>query len=357
MAKFFRREKSEFLQRVILRSSLVFLLLVLSGCALKLPEPPPPVVTTIPEPEPAPVIDDAPVAQLPPIIRTPAVPEPEPVSARVAIVLSESKLAYTNISLKLLPFLEDYQIYELADRNRSARQVFAAIADSNAQFVVAIGLNAAKLAKSFATVPVIFSQVFNVQENRLVSDKVKGVAVLPPLDLQVEAWRGMDPNIRNIGAILGEGHEDLIAEAEQAMMARGIKFHYAIAYSDRETLYHYKRLIRDIDGYLLFPDNRILSRAVLTEMMSDAARHRIQVAVFNDSLLRHGATFSASSVDQDIADKITIALNEIVKGNIDEVAPVTPLSEIEIRTNPAMIEIFGLDVNGVQIGNSVADAQ
>ncbi len=355
MAKFFRREKSEFLQRVILRSSLVFLLLVLSGCALVLPEPPPPVVTTIPEPEPAPAIDDAPVAQLPPIIRTPGVPES--VSARVAIVVSESKLAYTNISSKLLPFLEDYQIYDLADRNRSARQVFAAIADSNAKFVVAIGLNAAKLAKSFATVPVIFSQVFNVQENRLVSDKVKGVAVLPPLDLQVEAWRGMDPNIRNIGAILGEGHEDLIAEADQAMMARGIKFHYAIAYSDRETLYHYKRLIHHIDGYLLFPDNRILSRAVLTEMMSDAARHRIQVAVFNDSLLKHGATFSASSVDQDIADKITIALNEIVKGNIDAVAPVTPLSEIEIRTNPAMIEIFGLDVDSVQIGNSVADAQ
>ncbi len=191
MAKFFRRKKSEFLQRVILRSSLLFLLLVLSGCALKLPEPPPPVVTTIPEPEPTPPIDDAPVAQLPPIIRTPAVPEP--VSARVAIVLSDSKLAYTNISLKLLPFLEDYQIYELADGNRSARQVFAAIADSNAQFVVAIGLNAAKLAKSFATVPVIFSQVFNVQENRLVSDMVKGVAVLPPLDLQVEAWREDGP--------------------------------------------------------------------------------------------------------------------------------------------------------------------
>ena len=126
--------------------------------------------------------------------------------------------------------------------------------------MVAIGLQAAKIARSFATVPVIFSQVYNVSENGLISDKIKGVAVLPPLDLQVAAWRQMDPKIRNIGAILGEGHEDLIAEAEQAMSERGIKFHHAVARSDRETLYHFKRLIRDIDGYVLFPDNRILSR-------------------------------------------------------------------------------------------------
>jgi hypothetical protein len=141
------------------------------------------------------------------------------------------------------------------------------------------------------------------------------------------------------------------------MSERGIKFHHAVARSDRETLYHFKRLIRDIDGYLLFPDNRILSREVFTEIMSDAARHRIQVAVFNESLLKHGATFSASSVNSNIADKITIALNAIVKGNLDKIASLIPLSEIRIKTNPAMVEIFGLQVTGVEIGNTVAEAQ
>jgi ABC-type uncharacterized transport system substrate-binding protein len=204
---------------------------------------------------------------------------------------------------------------------------------------------------------VIFSQVFNVNENDLLSEEMKGVAVLPPMDLQVEAWRDLDPGIRNIGAILGEGHEELIAEANQAMKERGIKFHYAIAHSDRETLYLFNRLIRDIDGFLLFPDNRILSRAVLIEIMNDASRHRVQVAVFNESLLDHGATFSASSDNSNIANKITIALNEILDGNIDDVEPLSPLSEIRIQTNPAMVQKFGLDISGLEIGNSVADAQ
>lgn len=363
MAEFFRKEKSELLRRMILRSSLVFLLLVLSGCAAISPEPPPPVATTVPEPEPAPesdpATDIASVVEPPPIVQTPAVPVhvPVPVSVPVAIVLSESKPAYTNVVSELIPFLENYDIYDLADPDRSPHQAFAAIAEASTQLVITFGLPATKSARSFATVPVIFSQVFNVHGNDLVSDDVKGVSVLPPLDLQVEAWLEMDPHIRNIGAILGEGHEDLIAEADQAMKERGIKFHYAIANSDRETLYIFKRMIRDIDGFLLFPDNRILSRTVFTEIMSDASLHRVQVAVFNDSMLPYGATFSASSVYKDIADRITIALNEILKGNIDDVASIIPLSEIQIKTNPDMVQIFDLDVSGVEIGNSVADVQ
>jgi len=360
MAEFFRTEKSELLQRMILRSSLVFLVLLLSGCALIFPEAPPPVAT-IPEAEPEPVPQPAAPINVPPVVQPKPTVEPPagpaPVSARVAIVLSKPSPAYTDISSKLLAYLEDYSVYDLADRSRSPRQAFAAIAESDAQLVVAIGLHAAKVATSFATVPVIFSQVFNVNENGLVSDFIKGVAVLPPLDQQVNAWRELDPNIRNIGAILGEGHEDLIAEAEQAMRERGIKFHYAIAHSDRETSYLFKRLIRDIDGFLLFPDNRILSRTVLTEIMSDAARHHVQVAVFNESLLGHGATFSASSVDTNVVDTITIAINQILQGNIDDVAPLTPLSEIRIQTDPAMAQIFGLDASGVEIDNSVADAK
>lgn len=352
-------DKAELLRRAMLRSVLVFLLLALSGCALVLPEAPPPAPTTIPEPEAAP--ETPPPVETPPVVEPAPVVEstvmPEPVDARVAIVLTDALPAYTNVATELDAWLGDYHSYDLSDRSKSPRQVFAAIEESEAQAVVAIGLNAAKVARSFATVPVIFSQVFNVSENDLVSDNSKGVSVLPPLDLQVDAWRQMDPKIRNIGAILGEGHEDLIAEAEQAMSEHGITFHHAVARSDRETLYHFKRLIRDIDGYLLFPDNRILSREVFGEIMSDAARHRIQVAVFNESLLKHGATFSASAVDSNIAEKIVIALNSIEKGNVDEVASLIPLSEIHIQINPKMVEIFGLQVTGVEIGNSVAEAQ
>lgn len=351
--------RAELLQRLIMRSVLATLLLALSGCALLVPEAPSPAPQTVPEsvsePQPAPKSEAAPAAKPAPVVHAPT--DPRPVSTRVAVVLTSSLPAYMNVADELVSWLNDYSIYDLDDRRRSPRQVFAAIAESDAQLVVAIGLRAAKLARTFSPVPVVFGQVFNVEDNGLVSDAIRGIAVLPPMDLHIEAWRRMDPKLRNIGAILGNGHEALITEAENAMAERGIKFHHAIANSDRETLYHFKRLIRDLDGFILFPDNRILSRDVFSEIMSDAARHHVQVAVFNESLLKHGATFSASAVDSDIAGKMTITLNEIEEGNIDNVAPLTPLSEISIRTNPAMVRVFGLDVSDVEIDNSMAEAQ
>lgn len=342
----------------MLRSLLVCALLALSGCAMIPPEPPPQTPPASPEPEPAPEppppVEEAPAVEPAPAADVP--PVPQAVSARVAVVLSDSLPAYTNVAQELATWLEDYSVHDLADRNRSPRQVFAAIADSQAVSVVAIGLKAARLAKTYASVPVIFSQVFNVGEYDLVSESTRGVAVLPPLDLQVQAWHEMDPKIRNIGAILGAGHDELIAEANEAMSKRGIRFHYAIAESDRETIYHFKRLVLDIDGYLLFPDNRILSRAAFSEIMKEAARHHVQVAVFNESLLEHGATFSASALNSDIAAKITLVLNAIESGSFGDVAPVTPLSEIRIRINPELVRIFGLIVDD-EIDNSVADAQ
>jgi len=356
MAKIFRIEESKFLQQMILRLSLL-LLIALSGCATQIPELPPPAVATapVPEPEPEPPVVTPPVAQ--PVATIEPPPAPEPVSSQVAIVLSNTLPAYTGVASALLAYLEDYIVYDLSDRNRTPRQVFSAIGDSDARLVVAIGLRAATVAKSFATVPVIFSQVFNVNDSQLVSDEIKGVASLPPMDLQVQAWQEMDPDILNIGAIVGEGHEDIIAETELAMQERGMRLHYAISSSDRETMYLFKRLIRDLDGFLLFPDNRILSRAVLLEMMSEAARHHVQVAAFNDSFLEHGATFSASSVDSDIADNITIAMNKILDGDIDDIDPLMPLSQIRIQTNPDMVRKFDLNVTGTDIVESVAEAQ
>lgn len=352
-------EQSEVLRRTLFRSVLVFAFLALSGCALLQPEAPPPAVPATAEPEPAP--EPAPPVEKPRAVEPePAVDiplTPQPVSARVAIVIADSLPAYADVAGKLTKYLEAYAIYNLADPNQSPRQVFSTIAETEAELVVAIGLRAARFAKTFATVPVVFSQVFNVREHGLISESTRGIAVLPPLDLQLDAWREMDPTIRDIGAIVGDGHEELIAEAERAMSERGIRLHHAIANSDRETLYHFRRLIRGIDGYLLFPDNRILSRRVFSEIMTEAARHHVQVAVFNESLLKHGATFSASAVDTDIADTITIVLNEIENGNLAGVVPITPLSEIRIRTNPAMVRVFGLIVDSPEIDNPVADAQ
>lgn len=357
-------EKSELLRRMVMRSSLLILLFVLSGCSILFPEPPPPVTTTIPDVEPEPVavaepvlpVEPVPVVVPEPVLPQPA-PPPEPINDLVAVVLTDRTPAYSDVANALGQHLKNYEVYDLGDHSRTPKEAFAAIAESGASAVVAVGMPAAVAASRFSTAPVVFSQVFNFGDSELLSENVKGVAVLPPIELQLDAWRKLNPGLRNVGAIIGAGHDDLIAEAEAAMQEQGIKFHYAIAGSDRETLYLFNRLTRDIDGFILFPDNRILSRTVLDQMMEYASQHRVQVAVFNESLLSHGALFSASSVPADIASTIVVVLDGFLNDNAGPAPPVSHLSDVEIKTNPDLIQSLGLDVEQLDTDVSVANTE
>ena len=339
---------------------------ILTGCSLlpsREPPPPspPPELPPVVEPEPEPV-EPEPEPEPEPVVEPAPEPAPEPIPQNVeplvAVVLSNRTPAYVQVADALAGHLDQHDVYDLEDRSLPARDAFAAISESGANAIVAIGLPAARAARRFATVPVVVGQVFNINDAELLSDDIKAVSVLPPIGLQMDAWHALDPSVRNVGAILGSGHEDLIEEADAALRERGVKLHYAIADSDRETLYLFNRLVRDIDGFILFPDNRILSRTVLTEMMSYASRHRVQVAVFNEPLLEIGAMFSAGSVDADIAARISEVLNQLLDGNGNAVPPVTALSEIDVRTNGAVLQRLGLENVGTASGDTtVADTQ
>jgi ABC-type uncharacterized transport system substrate-binding protein len=350
---------------MILRLSCILVFSFMAGCSLlpsrEIPPSPPPELPPAVDPEPEPV---EPQPEPEPVVEPAPEPEPEPepipeyVEPLVAVVLSNRTPAYVEVANALEGHLDQYEIYDLDDRSLPARDAFAAISESGAIAIVAIGLPAARAARRFATVPVVVGQVFNINDAELLSDEIKAVSVLPPIGLQMDAWHKIDPSVRNVGAILGSGHEELIEEADAALRERGVKLHYAIAESDRETLYLFNRLVRDIDGFILFPDNRILSRTVLTEMMSYASRHRVQVAVFNDPLLEIGAIFSAGSVESDIAARISQVLNQLIDGEGDAVPPITALSEIEIRTNDAVLQRLGLEPAGEESGDAtVADTQ
>lgn len=348
-----------------MRSSVVLLLFFLSGCTLFIPpEPPPgpppelpPVIEAEPAPEPVP--EPQPVVEPAPLPEPEPEPEPEPqnIEPLVAVVLSDRTPAYIEVVDALDRYLDNHDIYDLSDRSLPPKDAFGAIAQSDASAIVAVGLPAARAARRFSTVPVVVAQVFNLHDAELLSDDVKAVAVLPPIGLQLDAWHEFDPSIRNVGAILGPGHERLIEEAEEAMAARGVKFHHAVAQSDRETLYLFNRLVRDIDGFILFPDNRILSRTVLTEMMSYALRHRVQVAVFNEPLLEYGALFNAASDEDDIAARIALVLEQAIDGDWQSVPPVTPLSKIEVQPNPEVLQRLGLAAPPGELTEGLAEVQ
>ena len=296
-----------------------------------------------PQPEPAPVpvepeiviVSPQPVPAPDVHIPDPDVPAP-PRLPPVAIVLTNTQPAYADVARELARHFENHEIYDLSDRDRPPVTVLRLINDSDSGAVVAIGLRAALSSVAMSKKPVVFSQVFNYQDHGLLTENSRGVAAIAPLDAQIAAWKQADPTISRIGAIIGEGHDDLITEAERAAEKHGMDLRVHVTHSDQETLYFFKRMIRDIDGFWLFPDNRVLSSRALQQIMDGAQRQQVPVLVNNESMLQIGASISVSSVASDVADTIAAIVRQIQAGNLGLVPAISPLSEIRVHKNSTL---------------------
>jgi ABC-type uncharacterized transport system substrate-binding protein len=323
-------------QRVMpLRFAMVTAALLLSGCSILSPQP----VTVEPAPEPAiePTVDGvivAPEPTPPPQPPPPQIAAPTPRKLpAVAIVLSSSQPAYADVAAALVLQFENHTVYDLSDPHRTPVGTLRLINDSNSHAVVAIGLRAAQSSVAMSEKPVVFSQVFNYQNHELLVGDNRGVAAYAPLAAQVAAWLEFNPDIVRIGTIIGPGHDDLMAAAQLAADANGVELRVAVSHSDQETQFVFKRMVRDIDGFWLFPDNRVLSRRALLEIMRGAERQSVSVLVPTEAMLKIGASISIGTVATNIADTITNIIRKIQAGQLEQIPALSQLSEIRVITN------------------------
>lgn len=299
----------------------------LSACAT------PPTV-----PEPIVVVDpvvgvDEPQPDTAPVTIEPA-PEPSPVKPSVAVVLTGRNAAYEALADALSALFEPIAIYDLSDKSQPPASAFRVINDGDNTAVIAVGLGAAQSAVTLSTQPVIFSYVFNHQDHELLKDHSRGVEAFAPLDMQLGAWKQAEPTLQSVAMLIGPGHSALVAEAERVAAGQNIRLSVVEASSDQEALYLFKRVARDIDGLWLLPDNRVLSARALREMLELARRRDVSVLAPTPNMLSIGATISVSPATVDVAERIHDIAEQIQRGQIDAVPPMTPLQDIRVDTRP-----------------------
>jgi len=295
--------------------------LTLSGCSIFVPE-----IESAVEPE---------IAAVPTEVESPQpakLPLERPRMPPVAIVLTNSQPAFLDVANALTAQLDDIEVYDLSANSQPPVSVLRAINDSDSGVVVAIGLRAAKSSVAMADAPVVFSQVFNYQDYGLLTANSRGVAALAPLDAQLVAWTNIDAGISRVGIIVGEGHDDLIAEAQLAAEKHKVELRVRIAHSDQETIYMFRRMAQDIDGFWLFPDNRILSARSLQQILATAKRRKVSVVVPNDSVLKMGGTISITTQAEDVAATIARVVRQIYADGLQSVPAISPLSAIRVVT-------------------------
>jgi ABC-type uncharacterized transport system substrate-binding protein len=178
----------------------------------------------------------------------------------------------------------------------------------------------------------VFCLVFNYLEFLEVGRRIWGVSPLPPLALPLRGWTSVNPLRRRIGLIVSDAHSTLIDEAVAAA-GDAFEIKHAVSSSDRETLYLFKRLAADVDGFWLVPDNQILSPSVLRDLLEYAVTHDVGVLVFNESLLSWGALMSAATTATDVARGVRAVLDRVAAGATKDLPQLTPRAETRLTVN------------------------
>ena len=198
----------------------------------------------------------------PPAPSVPNVPVSSPPSLRDVAILYQSANGYADIAeqlKKLLP-AATYRVTMADVQSEDSQTARDTLRRNPKLFTVAIGLPAARFARDELKGPILFAEVFNYQELLVSGRPIRGVAVVPPLNLQVQDWTKLDPKVRRVGLIVSQSHTDLISEAEVAAKIATVSVKSEISGSDRETLYLFKRMAPQIDGIWLVPDDRFSAR-------------------------------------------------------------------------------------------------
>lgn len=281
---------------------------------------PPAVVTVAPKPEVAPPAEVA-------ILVSSAIPAYREVADAVAARLGAR--AYT------------WTLHSSPEENA---RIVADIARSKRTQVVAIGLDAAVTSKMLADKQVIFCQVFNYEDQQLSSARRKGVSMLPSFRASFAAWKAVSPTLEQIAVITGPGLSEYVRQATVAARAKGISLLHREVNSDMELLVEYKNLADKVQGYWLWPDNRVLSGVVMREVLTFSMRKGKQVAVFNDELLELGGLISITTNYKDIADNVIKRLERAEGKSAIPGPEIEPLDVASLRINPMMVKRFGLTV-------------
>jgi ABC-type uncharacterized transport system substrate-binding protein len=269
-------------------------LLIASGCRQRAPEihddpaGPAPVERVV-KPDPAP---PKPVSE----------PVHEPL--RIAVLVSSDQPEYENVRAALARIAGEanVSIYSLDGQPASAPGVINDISESGYENVVAIGLLAARATRQLDTAKVVFCQVFNYQDHDLLSGTRHGVETITDVGPAIDVWSRVDPGLKTIGVITGPGHEARIEYARSTLAARGVTLVHRVTGTDKETVLEFQRIVATIDGYWLFPDNRVLSSSAIREIMSLARRSNVGVLTNDPRFHEIGAFICAAHDPAEIAE-------------------------------------------------------
>lgn len=265
------------------------------------------------------------------------------ISTQTVVLVSDTTPAYVQVADHLVASLgRSVPVFQMNGDPTYGATAVAMARRADRPLVVAIGFEAAAAARKFKDKRVVYCQVFDYRNPLVQAPRTTSVAAVPPPQLLFHAWKTLDPKLARIGVITGPGLGEVVAEARADARRFGITVIHKEVRSDKEMLHVFQRMLRDIDGLWLLPDNRILSHEVITEVMSRGVRDGKQIAAFNPELFKFGAVLSFESDPADVAEQVIARLARMVANTEPISTAPQPLTRARVHTNPEVVRRFDL---------------
>ena len=241
---------------------------ILDGCATA----DKPAIVAVPSPPatelPRQTSKAAPVTKQKQVVTVKPAPEKPQPRPRTEILLSGEAPAYREIAERLNDSLDDTTIlHTLTGVAATDDRIVEQLRRSPHRQLVAIGLRAAIAARELTDKQVVFCQVVNFRDHRLVSESMKGVGAMPAPDKLFADWKSLSPQLRQVLVVTGDGFDDYIAMAREAASRSDIELIHRVVDTDREFAYTVKRDALPTQGHWMLADNRVLSFKTLKDVM------------------------------------------------------------------------------------------
>ncbi len=256
----------------------------------------------------------------------PAVP-PKSVPRAVIVVVSGTDPAYGNVAIALSDRFGSDGVTVLNVQAGPLDLTPDLVSDDVA--VIAVGLGAALAVRKAGVRPAYFCQVFNHRPYSLLDSGMHGIDMIPEPKPVLRRWRQTFPNSKTMGIVTGVGHEDRVAAIAATASDMGMEVVHRVVTSDKEAKLAFGKLLHSVDGLWMLPDNRVLSREVLQDVLIQAQNLRKPVLVNTPALLALGAAMTASVHPSEIA---SLAFDHIQTTN-DTASRMHTIDNVEFTMN------------------------
>jgi putative tryptophan/tyrosine transport system substrate-binding protein len=243
------------------------------------------------------------------------------------------------------PVVAEYDMEDDVDRGR--KQLAQIEAKIKPELILAVGFSALQAVANQTDIPIVYCMVLNPPS--LLGDnakKVTGASMNIPVEQPLRLLKQLGPNIKRIGVVYNPARTGyLVRRAVSVARQEGLQLVTREVNSARDAIAAVGPLLDEVDALWLIPDETLLQRAVVQQMLLLAYRKRVPLLGLAESHAKMGALLALSFASpQDIGRQAGELANEVLSGKSTADLPYTTARQTNLIVNLKAAQKLGVDV-------------